>query len=61
MKEKKSYRKLMVKASALVLSAFMAAAAAPPVWADDAQKNTVVSESDGNTDEKTGAATGSND
>ncbi|MCI6638577.1 MAG: hypothetical protein SOT60_00140 [Bilifractor sp.] len=37
MKEKKSYRKLMVKASALVLSAFMAAAAAPPVWADDTQ------------------------
>lgn len=46
MKEKKSYRKLMMKASALVMSAFMLTSAVP-VWADD------------NTGSSSGAAAGS--
>ncbi|MGI6055519.1 MAG: hypothetical protein ACOYBD_00845 [Bilifractor sp.] len=57
MKEKRSYRKLMAKASALVLSAFMLTAAAPPVWADGTQENTVVSASAGNTTVKSNTET----
>lgn len=61
MREKKSYRKLLLRASALAMSAFMMTAAAPPVWADGTQENSVVSESAGSTDDKTGVKAGSND
>lgn len=58
MREKKSYRKLLLRASALAMSAFMMTAAAPPVWADGTQENSVVSESAGSTDDKTGVKAG---
>ena len=61
MREKKSYRKLLLRASALAMSAFLMTAAAPPVWADGTQENSVVSESAGSTDDKTGVKAGSND